>query len=133
LDASGTVVPNTATASIPTVEIKMATFTGAEYALCVLWFEETKSATEVQRKFCAQYRKGPPSKPTIYSWHKNFVETGCSMSHAKSPGRPCVSDTTVEQLRRALFEVHESQCDMRLGKLVFQMLPCDECYENIYT
>jgi hypothetical protein len=59
-------VPNTATVSAPAVEIKMDTFTGAERAHCVFWFEETKSATQVQRKFCAQYRKEPPSRPTIY-------------------------------------------------------------------
>jgi hypothetical protein len=35
-DARGTVVPNTATASAPAVEIEMATFTGAERARCVL-------------------------------------------------------------------------------------------------
>ena len=51
--AHGTVVPNTATASAPAFEIKMATFTGAERALCVFWFEETKSATHsgVPRNF----------------------------------------------------------------------------------
>jgi hypothetical protein len=43
----------------------MATFTGAERARCVFWFEETKSATQVQRKFRTQYRKEPPSRPTI--------------------------------------------------------------------
>ena len=76
--ARGTVVPNTATASAPAFEIKMATFTGAERA-----------------------RKEPPSRLTIYSWHTNFVQTGCSVHHAKSPGRPCVSDATVEQLRES--------------------------------
>ena len=79
----------------------MATFTGAERARCVFWFEETKSATQVQRKFRTKYRKEPPSRPTIYSWHTNFVQTGCSVRHAKSPGRPCVSDATVEQLRES--------------------------------
>ena len=34
------VVPNTATASAPAFEIKMATFTGAERARCVFWFEK---------------------------------------------------------------------------------------------
>ena len=53
--ARGTVVPNTATASAPAFEIKMATFTGAERARCVFWFEETKSATQVQRKFRTTY------------------------------------------------------------------------------
>jgi hypothetical protein len=36
LDARGTVVPNTATTSAPTVQIKMAVFTDAEHARCVL-------------------------------------------------------------------------------------------------
>jgi hypothetical protein len=34
-DARGTVVTNTATESAPAVEIKMATFTGAERARCI--------------------------------------------------------------------------------------------------
>ncbi|PNF31024.1 hypothetical protein B7P43_G18027 [Cryptotermes secundus] len=79
----------------------MATFTGAERACYVFWFEETKSATQVQRKFHTQYRKEPPSRPTIYSWHKNFVQTGCSACHAKPPGQPCVSDATVKQIRES--------------------------------
>jgi hypothetical protein len=33
-----------------------------------------------------QHRKKPPGRRTIYSWHKNFVEAGCSVCHAKSPG-----------------------------------------------
>jgi hypothetical protein len=49
--AHGTTVPKTATASAHAVEIKMATFTGVERARCMFWFEETKSATRVQRKF----------------------------------------------------------------------------------
>ena len=31
----------------------------------------------------------------------NFVQTGCSVCHAKSPGQPCVSDATVEELRES--------------------------------
>jgi hypothetical protein len=95
--------------------------------LCVL-----VRRNEVQREFRSQYPKEPPSRPTIDSWHKNFVETGCSVRHAKSPGRPCVSDAAVKQLKRASFEVYESQRDVRLGKLVFKMLLCGECYENVY-
>jgi hypothetical protein len=53
-DARGTVVPNTATASAPAIEIKMAIFTGAERACCVFWFEVTKSATQFKRKFRTQ-------------------------------------------------------------------------------
>jgi hypothetical protein len=83
-DARGTVAPNTDTVIAPAVETKMASFTGAECARCVFWFEETKSVTYVQRKFRTQYLKEPPSRPTIYSWHKNFVKTACSVCHAKS-------------------------------------------------
>jgi formylmethanofuran dehydrogenase subunit E len=36
-------------------------------------------------------------------------------------------------LRKDLFEVNESQRDVLLWKLIFQMLLCDECNENIYT
>jgi hypothetical protein len=46
---SGTVVSNTTIASAHAVEIKMAAFTGAERAGCVFLFEETKSATQVQK------------------------------------------------------------------------------------
>jgi hypothetical protein len=69
--------------------------------LVVFWFEETKSATQVERKVRSQSRKDPSSRPTIYWWDKNFVETRYSVSHTKSPGRPCVSDTTVVQLRES--------------------------------
>jgi hypothetical protein len=98
-DARGTLVPNTSTASAPAVEIKMDVYVGAERARCVFWFEQTKSATEVQSKFRTQYHKEPPSMPTIYSWYNNFIETGCSVPHAKSPGRTCVREATVQQLR----------------------------------
>jgi hypothetical protein len=38
-----------------------------------------------------------------------------------------------KSLGRASFEVHESQRDVRLGKLVFQMLLCGEYYETVYN
>ena len=79
----------------------MATFTGAERARCVFWFHDTQSATAVQRKFRTEYGREPPSRPTIYSWHQTFVETGCSVRHAKSPGRPQVPEAAVEQLRES--------------------------------
>jgi hypothetical protein len=68
---------------------------------CVFWLEEKKSSTQVQGKFRFQCRKEPPSRPSIYSWHKNFVDIGFSVRHTESPGRPCVSDATVEQLRES--------------------------------
>jgi hypothetical protein len=106
----------------------MATVTGAERARCVYWFEETKSATQVQQKSYTQCRKQPPSRPTVYLWRKNFVQTGCSVSHEKSPGRPCASDATVEQLRGSF--IRSPRKSTRLGKNLIQMLLSGECYEN---
>jgi hypothetical protein len=57
--------------------------------------------TRVFLKLRTHYRKESPNRPTIYSWHKNFAETGCSVRHANSPGRPYVSDATVEQHRES--------------------------------
>jgi hypothetical protein len=65
--ARGTVVPITATASAPAVEIKMATLTGAGSTRCMFLFEETKPATEVQWKFRPQHSKEPPGRPAIHS------------------------------------------------------------------
>jgi hypothetical protein len=42
---------------------------------------------------------------TNYSWHKNFVETGCSVRHAKLPGRQCVSGATVKHLRESFVRI----------------------------
>ncbi|XP_046681621.1 LOW QUALITY PROTEIN: protein ZBED8-like [Homalodisca vitripennis] len=96
-DSHSAVVPSSATASASFVRTKMATFTGAERACCVLFFHETNSATSVQRRFRTEYGRVLPSRPSIYSWHKNFVETGCCVRHEKSPCRPQVIDATVEQ------------------------------------
>ncbi|KAJ4425647.1 hypothetical protein ANN_27843, partial [Periplaneta americana] len=81
------------------LQYKMATFSGAECVLCVFWFHETESLTTVQRKFRTQYRKHPPRRSKIYSWHRTFVENSCSVRHGKSPVRPRISDAVAEQVR----------------------------------
>jgi hypothetical protein len=60
----------------------------------------------------------------------NFVEIGRSVRHAKSPGRPCVSNAKVEQLRERFVRSLRKSSDVSLGKLVFEMLLCGE--ENVY-
>jgi hypothetical protein len=84
-----------------------------------------------KREFSTQDRKEPPIRPTVYSWHKNFVQTVCTVRHAKSPVAQVFLDATVEHLRESFIEVYESQRDVRLRKLVFRMLLCGECYENV--
>lgn len=46
-------------------------------ACCVFWFEETKSATQVLINLHMQHGKEPPSRHTIYTWHKDFVKICC--------------------------------------------------------
>ena len=53
---------------------KMAT--PQDKTLCVSWFIETKSDVQTQRKYRTKYRRDPPSRPSIYRWHKKFIETG---------------------------------------------------------
>lgn len=59
---------------------EMVTFKGAEQAHCVLWFEETKSETQVLGNFCMQHTKEPSSRWTIYTWHMYFVENWLFLS-----------------------------------------------------
>jgi hypothetical protein len=47
-DAHGAVVSNTTTVGAPAVEIKMATFIGAERAR-MFWFKEMKFGTQLER------------------------------------------------------------------------------------
>ncbi|KAJ8888864.1 hypothetical protein PR048_008358 [Dryococelus australis] len=77
--------------------VKIATFTGLGRARCVFCFQETKSATQVQRKLRTRYRKEPPSMPTIYSLRRNFVGTECFVVHTLKTGTPHVSEDDVEQ------------------------------------
>ncbi|KAG8272517.1 hypothetical protein J6590_039224 [Homalodisca vitripennis] len=80
-DSRSAVVPSSATASASFVCNKMATFTGAERARCVLLFHETNSATSVQSRFRTEYGRDPPSRPPSYSWHKNFVKRNRQVAH----------------------------------------------------
>ena len=43
---------------------------------CVSWFIETKSDVQTQQKYRTKYGRDPPSRPSIYRWHKKFIETG---------------------------------------------------------
>jgi hypothetical protein len=110
-------VSTTATASAPAVEINMATFTSAERARCMFCFKETKFKGNFAPNIARNLAVG-----LQFTLGQEFRETGCYVRHAKSPGRPCVCDATVEQLRESFVRVHENQSDVRLGKRLFQML-----------
>ena len=52
------------------------TATPQEKTQYVSWFIETKSDVQTQRKYRTKYGRDPPSRPSIYRWHKKFIETG---------------------------------------------------------
>lgn len=74
--------------------------TPQQMAQCVEWFIETKSDTQVQRKFRTHYRATPPSRPTIRAWYRRFKETGSVLKRTSS-GRPSTSDADVARVQQA--------------------------------
>ncbi|GBO17444.1 hypothetical protein AVEN_168351-1 [Araneus ventricosus] len=69
-------------------------------ANCVGWYFESKSIVKVQRNFRTKFNKPPPSRNSILSWHKKFLETGSVLDKPRS-GRPSTSDSDVERIREA--------------------------------
>jgi hypothetical protein len=74
-------------ASVPVIQSKIATFTGAEEAQCVFWFQKTQSVTQVHRTFCTRYAKDPPSMLSIYDCHSHHI-----VDHTHKSGRPALSE-----------------------------------------
>jgi hypothetical protein len=68
--------------------------------LC-LWFETSRSATDVQRKFRTKFRKNPPSRLGIRRWHEKFAENECVVHRAKGQGRSRASNDDVERVCEA--------------------------------
>ncbi|GBM76894.1 hypothetical protein AVEN_121427-1 [Araneus ventricosus] len=69
-------------------------------ANCVAWYFESKSIVKVQRNFHTKFNKPPPSRNSILSWHRKFLETGSVLDKPRS-GRPSTSDSDVERIREA--------------------------------
>ena len=55
-----------------------------EKTQCVSWFIETKLDVQTQQKYRTKYGKDPPSRPSIYQWHKKFIETGSVLDTVRS-------------------------------------------------
>jgi transposase len=68
-----------------------------EKSFYVLEYHTSKSVITVQRAFCANYAKDPPTDKTIRAWYKKFTETGC-LCKQKSSGRPLTAENYVERV-----------------------------------
>jgi hypothetical protein len=66
----------------------MEVYSGPEKAHCVFWYNETKSVTVVECRFCTEYGKEPPARKMVYVWYRLFAERGClSSQEGKDGGR----------------------------------------------
>jgi hypothetical protein len=107
---------------------------GTWFANCVFWFQETKSATQVQRKFRTQYLKEPPSRPTITRGTRILLRPDILCVMPCHPLALVFLTLKWNSTGRALFKAHESQRNMHLGKLVFQMSLCGErCEKGLHS
>jgi hypothetical protein len=76
--------------------LKMATPQHGSW--CVLQLAKKESVTAMQRAFRVQFHMEPPSRVSIYAWYKKF-EHKMWICKNKRPGRPSVSDATVDRVR----------------------------------
>ena len=74
--------------------------TPQEKAQCISWFIETKSDFQTQRNYRAKYGRDPPSRPSIRSWHKKFMEIGTVFDAGRSE-RPRTSEENIERAKQA--------------------------------
>jgi hypothetical protein len=72
---------------------------GPERAFCVLAFDESKCATDIQRTFRTAYGKEALSRKAIYDWHKKLITTVCLCRRKSS--RPSVSEESVQRVRHS--------------------------------
>jgi hypothetical protein len=102
-------------------------------ARCMFWFDEMKPATQVQGNYALNMARNLPvglqftcgtrilSRPDVLRGMPTYLVTHVFLT------------LQWKSLGTALLEVHESQRDVHLRKLIFQMLLCGECYETVYT
>jgi hypothetical protein len=74
--------------------------TPQEKALCVRWFFEIKSETQVQRNFHTHFGRKPPTRSGIRSWQNKFLEKGSVRDRGRS-GRPGRSEENVWRVSEA--------------------------------
>jgi hypothetical protein len=69
-------------------------------AMSVLWYWETRSVIQMQRRYRREYGEQAPGRQSIKRWLEHFQET-VSVLHKKGAGRPSVdADTrTVKMVR----------------------------------
>jgi len=67
---------------------------------CVLWYNELKSPTAVQRKFRNKFGQDPPRTDSIKIWFK-ILWKPTAFWIAKRSGRPSIDEESVDAVRVA--------------------------------
>jgi hypothetical protein len=68
--------------------------------LCVPWLFETKSETQLQQNFHMHFGRKPPTRSSIRSWQKKFLEMGSVRDMGRS-GQPHRSEENVWRVSKA--------------------------------
>jgi hypothetical protein len=126
-------VPNTTTSSAPAVEIKMATFTGAKRALCFFGSKKRSRLHKFKGNLVVSIARSFPVGLQFTRCTRILLRPDVLWAIPSHPVARMFLMLQWNSFGRASFEVHESQRDVRLGKLVFPMLLCGEYYENVCT
>lgn len=79
--------------------------TKAEKARCVLWYHESRSTTQVQRKFklfyeCFVTHKSIPTRLSILRWYKEFLKDGDTNGNKR--GRRAMTNEKLQQVSEHL-------------------------------
>ncbi|GFS69923.1 DUF4817 domain-containing protein [Trichonephila clavipes] len=87
-----------------------------------LWFHETKSPINAQRKFRHCYGNKTPGAKSIKRWYEMFKETG-SVKDLPGSSRSSVSKTTVEHVRQSFQRnptksTCEVSCELEISQIV---------------
>jgi transposase len=106
-------------------ECKMA-ISPQQKAMSVLWYWETKSVIQVQRRYRRECGERTPGRQSLKRWLKQFQETG-SVLHKKGAGRPSVDADTVEMVRETFqrspskYTCHVSR-ELHVPRLIVQRI-----------
>jgi len=109
-----------------------------EKSFCMLEYHTSKSVITVQRAFCANYAKYPPTDKTIRAWYKQFTETGC-LCKQKSSGRLLTAEDDVERVRASFLHRPKKSTGTAAKKLsiskttVWRVLHNRFLFKNVYN
>jgi hypothetical protein len=84
---------------------------------CVLWLAKFEFLTQVRREYRRVFNEEPPHENSIRRWDRQLKDAG-SLLDKQRPGRPSVSDESVENIRNSFIRSPKKsvcKCSRELG------------------